>query len=106
VAELEADNERLGFTDILADFDEPSQFFDGKQSLFMEATVVSLPFPRNPSSARLRAVYLQYFPAKVMNIWTIPSEVRSSRFFSVAAFQRPSSRCASGFLSTPWSALI
>eukprot|EP00243_Klebsormidium_subtile_P008853 TRINITY_DN4303_c0_g1_i1.p1 TRINITY_DN4303_c0_g1~~TRINITY_DN4303_c0_g1_i1.p1 ORF type:complete len:480 (-),score=177.84 TRINITY_DN4303_c0_g1_i1:576-2015(-) len=50
--QLEKDNKERGFTDILAQFDEPSQYFDGKQSLFMKATVAYVFFCPTPKGQR------------------------------------------------------
>ncbi|GAQ90511.1 hypothetical protein KFL_006500050 [Klebsormidium nitens] len=50
--QLEKENKERGFTDILTQFDEPSQYFDGKQSLFMKATVAYVFFCPTPKGQR------------------------------------------------------
>jgi hypothetical protein len=40
---LESRNEEMGYSEILTHFNEPSQYFDGKHSLFMQATMVRGP---------------------------------------------------------------
>jgi hypothetical protein len=40
---LESRNQEMGYSEILTHFNEPSQYFDGKHSLFMQATMVRGP---------------------------------------------------------------